>query len=89
MTYTRHSGPLRSKGPLTCQTYSDMEHLFIMVISRGPMTLTPIAKHLSVELALFLRHTACRCWDTQPSACEANALTDCASAAVILIEFVL
>ena len=51
---------------------------------RGPMTLTPIGERLALELSLPVFKTyACRRWDsnTQPSACEANALTNCATAA--------
>ena len=51
----------------------------------GPVVLTPTAKRLAVELSLPVLTTwDCRCLDsnTQPSACEANALTDCATAAV-------
>ena len=51
------------------------------------MTLTPIAERLAVELSLPVFTTKfCRGWDsnTQPFACETNALTHCAIAAVIL-----
>ena len=53
---------------------------------RGPVTLTSIAERLAVELSLPVFTTyVCRGWDTntQPSACEANALAYCATAAVI------
>ena len=36
LTYTRHSWQLGSKGSLTCHTYCDTGHLFIMVISEDP-----------------------------------------------------
>ena len=52
---------------------------------RGPVTLTPIAERLAVELSLpVLTTQVCRGWDSnaQPSACGANALTHCATAAV-------
>ena len=52
---------------------------------RGPVTLTPIAEHLAVELSLPVFTTyVCRSWDlnTQASACGANTLTHCATAAV-------
>ena len=52
---------------------------------RGPLTLTPIAERFEVELSLpFFTDYVCRGWDsnTQPFACEAIALTDCATAAV-------
>ena len=45
------------------------------------MTLTPVAERLAVELSLPVWTTwVCRGWEL--SACEANALTDCATAAV-------
>ena len=47
------------------------------------MTLTSIAERLAVELSLPVLTTKfCRVWDTntQPSACVASALTDCATA---------
>ena len=55
---------------------------------RGPVTLTSTAKRChcqSVELSLHVFTTQICCsWDsnTQPSACGANALTHCATAAV-------
>ena len=52
---------------------------------RGPVTLTPIADRLAVELSLPVFTTyVCRRWDsnTQPSACEASTLTHCATAAI-------
>ena len=51
---------------------------------RGPVTVTPNAERLAVELSLPVLTTwFCRGWDsnTQPSACRANALTHCATAA--------
>ena len=48
------------------------------------MTLTPVAERLAVEMSLSVFTSwACGGWDsnTQPSACDANALTDCANAA--------
>ena len=36
LTYTRHSWPLSSEGSLTCHTYCDMGHPFIMVIFEDP-----------------------------------------------------
>ena len=44
---------------------------------RGPVTLTPVAERLAVELSLpVLTSKVCRRWDSniQPSACETNAL---------------
>ena len=54
---------------------------------RGPITLTPNAKYWAVELSLPVFITkVCRGWDvnTQPSPCEANALTYGATAAVAI-----
>ena len=51
---------------------------------RGPVTLTPVAERLAVEMSLSVFTSwACGGWDsnTQPSTCDANALTDCANAA--------
>ena len=52
---------------------------------RGPVTPTPIAEHLAVELSLPVSMTYVCCgWDlkTQPSTCEVNAPTHCATALV-------
>ena len=53
---------------------------------RWPVTLTPIAERLAVELSLpvFTAKVCCG-WDsnTQPSACKENALTYCATAVAI------
>ena len=47
-----------------------------------PVALTPIAKH-QLSLPVFTT-SVCRGWDSynQPSTCQENALTDCATAAV-------
>ena len=58
---------------------------------RGPVTLTPIAKRLAVELSLPLLTTkVCRGWDSkiQPSACGANAITHCATACKVLAIYI-
>ena len=50
----------------------------------GPVTLTPTAERLAAELSLAVFTTyVCPGWDSnaQPSACGANALTHCATAA--------
>ena len=55
---------------------------------RGPVTLTPIAERLAVELSLPVFTTwVCCGWDsnTQPSAWGANALTHCSTAAVSFV----
>ena len=52
---------------------------------QGPVTLRPPAERLAVELPLpVFTIYVCRGWDsnTQPFACELNALTQCATAAV-------
>ena len=52
---------------------------------RGPATLTSVAERLIVELSLpTFTPWVCRSWNsnTKPSACEANALIDCSTAAV-------
>ena len=49
----------------------------------APVTFTPIVELLAVELSLPVFTTwVCRGWDsnTQPSACGANALINCATA---------
>ena len=68
-------------------TYCDTGHPFIMVISED--THTYIAEDWAVELSLPVSTTwVCRGWDsnTQPSACEANAQTHCATAVVWTIR---
>ena len=81
LTYVRHSLPVSSEGSLACHTCCEMYNGHL----RGPVILTPIAERLAVELSLPVFTTwICRDWDSniQPSACEANAITHCASAAV-------
>ena len=48
---------------------------------QGPVTLTPIAERLAVEVSLPYYEWVCRGWDsnTQPSACGTHALTHCAT----------
>ena len=56
---------------------------------RGPLTLTPNAERLAVELCLPVFATwVCGGWDSniKPSAGGSNALTHCATAAAISIE---
>ena len=56
---------------------------------RGAVTLTTIAERLSVGLSLTVFTIwVCRGLDlnTQPSACEANILIDCATAAVLHVK---
>ena len=51
LTYDRHSWPLSREDSLTCHTYCDTGHPFTGHL-RGPVTLTPIAERLAVELSL-------------------------------------
>ena len=53
---------------------------------RGPVTLTLVEERLAMELSLPVFTTyVCRGWDSnnQPSACKANALTHCTTAAIV------
>ena len=53
---------------------------------RGPVTITPVAKRLAVEMTLPVLMTwVCRGWDSnsQPFACEPNVLTDCITAVAL------
>ena len=61
LTHARHTWPLSSEGSLSCHTYCDTGHGHL----RGPVTLTPIAKRLAVELSLpvlRLRSVAAGIW---------------------------
>ena len=75
----------QSQGSLACRTCCDMGHPFIIVISEDLcMTLTPVAKRLTVERSLpVLTTQLChsrpsRDSNTKPSACQANTLTESA-----------
>ena len=52
LTYTRRSWPFSSEGSLACHPYCDTGLTFIIGHLRGPVTLTPNAKRLAVELSL-------------------------------------
>ena len=57
---------------------------------RGPATLTSVAERFAVELLLpIFTLWACHGWDwnTKPSSCEANALTDWSTPAVFTTSF--
>ena len=86
LTYNGHSWPLNSERSIACHTNCETGHPFIMVIIWGPVTLTPIAERLAVELSLPLLCMIKICRGlgskTQFSAFGANALTHCATAAV-------
>ena len=59
----------------------------MMLVYEGPLTQTSVAERLAMERSLpVFSIYVCRSLDSniQPSACEANALTDCATSAVIL-----
>ena len=73
LTYARHLRPLSSESSLACHNCYDI------------VTLTPTDERLTVELSLPVFTRGCRGSDsnTQPSACGANAQTDCANAAAI------
>ena len=82
LTYARHSWPLSSEGSLSCHIYCDTGLSFIMVIPEDPWhshLLSSVLRFGAVITCFYV----CRDWDsnTQPSACGANALTHCASAA--------
>ena len=52
METSRYSWPLSSEGSLTCHTYCDRGLPPYNGDIRGPVTLTPVAEHLAVELSL-------------------------------------
>ena len=75
LTYARNLWPLSSEGSLACHTYCDTGHPFIMIISEIFWQYHLECNYLFLQLK----------WDTntQPSACGANALTRCATAAIL------
>ena len=87
LTYIRHPWPLSSEGSIACHTYCDKGHplTFIMFISKTPDTLICCRAFGSGAVNNCFYDLCCRDWDlnTQPSACEAIALTDRATAAVV------
>ena len=78
-----------SEGSLACHTDCDLGHPFIMIISEDPLHVHPlsIVWQWSCHYLFSRFRSVCRGWDsnTQPSACRANALTHCATAAAVLI----
>ena len=84
LTYSNHSKQLSSEGYLACHTEREREGGGASIYNghlQEPVTCTPVAEHLAVELSLPVFTTlVCRGWDsnTKHSACESNALTDCA-----------
>ena len=77
--WTRHSWPLSSEGSIACHIYCDTGHPFIMFISYiycrsfSSGAVTSCFYDLGL-LRLGIEHPT--------SACEANPLSDCATAAV-------
>ena len=51
LTYARHLWPLSSEGSLACHSYYDTGHVYNGHLQE-PVTLTPIAECLAVELSL-------------------------------------
>ena len=86
LTYARHSWLMSSEGSLTCHTYFHAGHLVIMVISEDPWHSHPLPSVWEwICYYLFLRLTSGhRGWssNSQPSACEANAIPHYATVAV-------
>ena len=82
LTYTRHSWLLSSDCFLAYHTLCHKGHPFIML---SPMTVVfaPFAERVIVALSLpVLTTCVSRSWDsnTQPPACDGNALIDCDTA---------
>ena len=84
-TYAQYSWPLSSESSLIWQTYCDTGHPFMMFIPEDPQQshLLPRVSQWSCHY-LFLQLRNCRGSDStiQLSTGEANALTDCAAAAL-------
>ena len=89
LTCTQHSWPFCSEGSLTCHTCDTM-HQFKMVISDDNWLsrLLPSVWQWNCHYRVLpLRYVTV--WiHAKPSACEANALTDCATAAVPSSSFI-
>ena len=85
LIYARHLLFWSSEGSLAYHTYcytarASIYHCHL----RGTVTLIPVAELLAVELSLpGFTTQVCRGLDsnTKPSACDLNALTDCATTA--------
>ena len=81
--FSRQSWSLSSEGSLKFDTYRGTGRPIIMIISENPCH-----SHLLASVYQKSYHYLfydCRGWDsnTKPSACEANVLTYCATAAVL------
>ena len=90
LTYARHSRPLSSEGSLACHTYCDTTgHLYYNGHLRGPVTHT-CCRAFSNGTVTTRFFDLGRSWDsnTQPSACRANVLTHCATAAVRMCRWI-
>ena len=89
--YAWHSWPLSNESSLTCHTHCDTGHLFIMVISKNRDNHTCCREFSSeaVSAWFFLSTYVCRGWNsnTQPSVCEATALTDCAHERLLWLHY--
>ena len=88
LTYSRHTWSFSSEGSLAWNTYYYTGHPFIMVISEDLFhtQLLLSVQRLSRHCLILRLRSGCRGWgsNTIPSACEANALTHCATAAAFL-----
>ena len=83
LIHGRHSLFWSCEGSLAYHTYCDTVRASIYHCHlRGTMTLIPVAELLALELSLpgFTTYV-CRALDSKPSACDVNALTDCAATA--------
>ena len=92
LTYTRHSWPSSREGSLACHIILWHGASTFNGHLRGPATLTSVTERLAVELSLpIFTRWICRGWDsnTKPSASEANALTNCSTAAVYITSLYL
>ena len=78
-TYARHLWPMSKGGSLACYTYCETGHPLTMVISEDPRD---THNYCWAVGSGTVTTKVCRGWDsnTQPSACDANALTDWATA---------
>ena len=83
-----HSRQFRSGDSLiACHTYCDMGHPFTIRSSPRTRDIHACCQALAVELQLPL-FTYChdQCLNIRPSACDVNALTNCATAAAIKLH---
>ena len=92
LTYARHSRALSSEGSLACHTYCDTTgHLYYNVHLRGSVTNTCCRAFSNGTVTTrFFRFgsVAVGIPTPQPSACRANALTHCVTAAVRMCRWI-